>query len=110
MGILSKNQNDKNSNLINTQDRLGRTCFHMLCQYGAPTTLLAQVLDECRAISTLEDIEGQSALHYAIDANNDDIVIWFINRFGFSLCLDGLTQASSNLSFLTDTEPRLVIR
>ena len=34
---------------------------------------------------------------YAIDSDHDDIVRWFIDRFGFNLCVDGMDKESSNL-------------
>jgi len=52
----------------NIQDRLGRCSLHIACQFDS--VALVQDLINCGADFRMQDIEGQTPLHYAVNCDN----------------------------------------
>lgn len=58
----------------NIQDRLGRTCLHIACQHNAPIDMIKSLIEDYNADPRIQDIEGQTPLHYAVDFDRELIV------------------------------------
>lgn len=53
--------------------------------------MVACLIEKCSADPTIEDIEGQAAIHYAVDFDHELLVQWFIDKFGIGQCIEGMT-------------------
>lgn len=84
------NNEESYTRYLNIPDRLGRTSLHMACMHGWPVDFIQQMVMGNEADVSIEDIEGQTPLHYAIDYDRLPIVLFFIKTFGFEKCLSGL--------------------
>jgi ankyrin repeat protein len=62
-------------------DRLGRTSLHVACQNGL-LDIAKRLIEDCECDPSSEDIEGLTPLHYAIDFDHDQIVDYFLSRYG----------------------------
>ena len=62
------------------QDRLGRTVLHIACSNLNNFSLIESLITECGADPSVEDIEGQNCLHYAVNFENIAVISYFLNK------------------------------
>ena len=62
------------------QDRLGRTVLHIACSNLNNFPLIESLITECGADPSVEDIEGQNCLHYAVDFENRAVISYFLEK------------------------------
>jgi len=71
--------------------------------HGLPAEIVSQLIEKHQADVSMEDIEGQTPLHYAVDSERIELIILFVQRFGIEKCLNGCvaTVEESSESILT---------
>jgi len=84
--LVNCNSEESYTRYLNLTDRLGRTSLHIACLHGLDLNIVSRMVLEGKADVSLEDIEGQTPLCYAVDQDRVELVQFFTKQFGFGKC------------------------
>ena len=58
--------------------------------------ILSSLIEGCSGDPKIEDIEGQTPIHFAVDFNREHLVQWFLEKYGVLHCIEGMIAAKEN--------------
>jgi len=87
------------SRYINLTDRLGRTGLHLACLY-CDTDTIGNLIDGGADVS-IEDLDGQTPLQYAVQNNNSMALDFFLTKYGLETCMHCLGSGESNINIFS---------
>ena len=76
---------------VNITDRLGRTSLHMACQCNVNPSIVERLIIDFNADLTMEDINGQTPLEYAVNFDHHNLVELLIKNKNVSQIIHGFS-------------------
>lgn len=76
---------------VNITDRLGRTSLHMACQCNVDPSIVQRLINDFKADLTMEDLNGQTALEYAINFDHHNLVELLVKNKNVGQIIQGFS-------------------
>ena len=76
---------------VNIGDRLGRTSLHMACQCNVSPSIVERLINDFKADLKMEDLNGQTALEYAINFDHHNLVELLVKNNNVSQIIQGFS-------------------
>ena len=65
--------------------------------------MIKSLIEDYNANPRIQDIEGQTPLHYAVDFDREQIVQWFLEKYDLQECVEkGLMQKGESQQEVQD--------